>query len=123
MVSIPKVVGLISCGFVLCLGLSHAAQAENAASAADDMKAGQSERKGGQADQTDMTLEMQGVHIMQGDVLRVEGPNYVVKGLDGKEVSLHADNTTVKTGNIKAGDRIEAKFNEQNHALSILSAP
>ena len=34
MVSIPKVIGLMSCGFVLCLGLS------NTASAADDMKAG-----------------------------------------------------------------------------------
>ena len=66
---------------------------------------------------------MQGVHIMQGDVLRVQGTNYVVKGLDGKEVSLHADNTTVKTGNFKAGDRIEAKVNEQNHALSIQAVP
>lgn len=44
MVSIPKVVGLMSCSFVLCLGLSHAAPA----SAADDMNAGQTDRKGGQ---------------------------------------------------------------------------
>ena len=116
MVSIPKVVGVLSCGFLLCLGLSHAAQAEDAASPADDMKAGQ-------VDQQKSVDQMKGVHILQGDVLRVEGPNYVVKGLDGKEVSLHADNTTVKTGNIKAGDRIEAKVNEQNHALSLLPAP
>jgi hypothetical protein len=66
---------------------------------------------------------MQGVHIIQGDVLRVEDTNYVVKRLDGREVSLHTDNTTVKTGNIDAGDRIEAKVNEQNHALSMLQAP
>ena len=38
MVSILKVVGLMSCGFLLCLGLS------NAASAADEMKAGQSDK-------------------------------------------------------------------------------
>ena len=45
MVAIPKVVGVMSCGFLLCLGLSG-----NAASAADEMKAGQSsERIGGQA--------------------------------------------------------------------------
>ncbi len=116
MAAIPKVVGVFSCGFLLCLGLSTAAQAE-------DMKAGQSERKGEQADQKEMTVQKQGVHVIQGDVLRVEDPNYVVKGLDGKEVSLHADNTTVKTGNVKAGDRIEAKVNGQNHALSILPAP
>ena len=28
MVPIPKVVGVMSCGFLLCLGLSNAAQAE-----------------------------------------------------------------------------------------------
>lgn len=49
MVSIPKIVGVLSCGFLLCLGLSIVAQAE-------DMKAGQSERKGAQADQKDMTV-------------------------------------------------------------------
>ena len=27
MLSIPKIVGLMSCAFVLCLGLSHASQA------------------------------------------------------------------------------------------------
>jgi hypothetical protein len=32
MVSIPKVVGVMSCGFLLCLGLSTAGQADNAAS-------------------------------------------------------------------------------------------
>ena len=47
MVSIPTVIGILSCGFLLCLGLSTATQAE-------DMKAGQSERNGGQAAQQDM---------------------------------------------------------------------
>ena len=44
-VSIPKVVGVMSCGFLLCLGLSNAAQADNAASAQDEMKAGQSDHR------------------------------------------------------------------------------
>ena len=45
MVAIPKIVGVMSCGFLLCLGLSG-----NVASAADAMKAGQAgERIGGQA--------------------------------------------------------------------------
>jgi hypothetical protein len=33
-VSIPKVVGVMSCGFLLCLGLSTVGQADNAASEA-----------------------------------------------------------------------------------------
>jgi hypothetical protein len=45
MVAIFKIVGVTSCGFLLCLGLSG-----NVASAADAMKAGQAgERIGGQA--------------------------------------------------------------------------
>ena len=44
MIAIPKIVGVMSCGFLLCFGLSG-----NAVSAADEMKAGQAgERIGGQ---------------------------------------------------------------------------
>jgi hypothetical protein len=41
---------------------------------------------------------------------------------DGKEVRLHTDKTTQMMGEIKKGDRIEAKVNKKNHALSIRSA-
>lgn len=108
MASIPKVVGLMSCGFLLCLGLSNAAQA------ADEMKGGQADQmKGGDSERG---------KTIKGEVLRVEGDNYFVKGPDGKEVRLHTDQTTQKTGTIHQGDGIEAKVNDQNHALSIRSA-
>ncbi|MEP6935948.1 MAG: hypothetical protein ABI988_18740 [Nitrospirota bacterium] len=73
MVSIPKVVGVLSCGFLLCLGLCTAIQAE-------EMKVGQSEGISGQADQKEMTIQKQEVHIIQGDVVRVECGTYFVKG-------------------------------------------
>ena len=129
MVSIPKVVGVLSCGFLLCLGLSHAAQAGDAASTTDEMKADQSDRRqGGQeAGEKQMSDEMKGGQskdgkMIKGEVLRVEGDNYFVKGQDGKEVRLHTDQTTQKIGSFKQGDRIEAKVNDENHALSIRSA-
>jgi len=109
MVAIPKVVGVLSCAFLLCLGLSHVA------AAGDDMKAGQ-------ADQKDMTLKKPG-HIIQGDVVRVDYGNYVVKQKDGKEVSLETDNTTQMMGQIRKGDRIVATVNVQKHALSIRTGP
>ena len=59
--------------------------------------------------------------MITGELLRVEGENYFVKGQDGKEVRLHTDNTTQKVGNIRQGDRIEVDVNDQNHALSIRS--
>lgn len=60
---------------------------------------------------------------VKGEVLRIEGDQYYVAGEDGKEVGLHIDGTTQKTGDIQTGDRIEAQANERSHALSIGPAP
>jgi len=126
MVSIPKVVGVLSCGFLLCLGLSHAAQADNVASAADETNADQSDhRQGGQkAGEQQLKDPMKGTqskggNTVRGEMLRVEGDDYLVKAQDGKEVRLHTDKTTQIMRNIQQGDQIEAKINNQNHTLSI----
>ncbi|RPH78205.1 MAG: hypothetical protein EHM80_10815 [Nitrospiraceae bacterium] len=128
MVSLPKVISVMSCGVLLCLGLSNAAQADNAASVQDEMKADQSDRRqGGQeVSEKQMSDEVKGGQsksgqTIKGEVLRVEGDTYFVKGQDGKEVRLRTDNTTQKSGMISRGDRIEANVNEQNLALSIRS--
>jgi len=117
MVSLPKLVGILSSSFLLCLGVV------DAAAAADDMKMGQSGGKDGETHRKATSLDMQEVHIIQGDVMRIEGETYFVKGLDGKEMSLRTDRTTMKPTKIKAGDRIEAKIDENNFALSLLPAP
>ena len=90
---------------------------------AQDTKAGQPERNSGYVEQKNMTMQTQGVSIIQGDVARVEGNTYFVKGQDGKEISLYADNTTMKISTIKPGDRVEVKIDQNNHALSMLPAP
>jgi hypothetical protein len=100
MVSIPKVVGVLSCGFLLCLGLSNAAQAQNEALAADELKADQTDRRqGGQEAGEKQVKDMEGGQpkggkTITGDVLRVEGNNCFVKGQNGKEVRLRIDETT-----------------------------
>lgn len=58
---------------------------------------------------------------IKGTVLRVEGENIFIKGTDGKEVRVHVDKTTQMGENIERGEPIEAKVNDQHHALSILS--
>ena len=55
--------------------------------------------------------------IIQGEVLRVEGNDCVIKGQDGKEVRLQIDLIILKAANIEPGDRIEANVNRQNHVL------
>ena len=125
---IPKAVGFLLCGSLLCLGLSNAAQADNAASAADKLKADQSDRRqGGQEAGETLMNDMErgqsiGDKTIKGEVLDIKGDNIVVKREDGNEVRLHTDETTQKARNIVPGQDIEAKVNEQNHALSILSA-
>ena len=129
MVAIPKVVGVLSCGLLLCFGLSAAAQAEDTASPADKLKAAQSDRRqGGQEAGEQQMNDVQGGQstggkTIKGEVLRVEGNDYFVKDQDGKEVRLQTDETTQKASNIniEPGDRIEAKVTDQHHALSIFS--
>src|SRR6267143_6125005 len=128
MVSIPKAVGVLSCGFLLCLGLSNAAQADNAASAANKLKADQSDRRqggqeAGEKQMNDMEGgESEGSKTIKGEVLSVECDNLFVKAQDGKVVRLQTDPTTQKARNIEPGERIEAKVNDQDHALAVLSA-
>jgi len=117
MASIPIVVAVMSCGLLLCIG--------HAASAADAMRAGQSVPRiaGLPAHLVKSDEEKtKGVQTIRGEVLRVEHENYFVKQYDGKEVRLQIDEMTQMTGNIGQGERIEAKVNDQNHALSIREA-
>jgi hyperosmotically inducible protein len=89
----------------------------------NEVKDGKLERTSGSTDPKERTMPAQGVSIIQGDVVGVDGAHYFVKGRDGQEVSLHVDTTTMKTQQIKPGDRVEAKFDQNNHALSLLPAP
>jgi hypothetical protein len=97
MVSIPKVVGVLSCGVLLCLGLSQAAHAANEEGSSRPEQA----------------------NVIKGELVRVEYGEYFVKGQDGKEVRLTTDKKTQMMGQLKKGDRIEAKVTDQNHALVI----
>jgi len=111
MVAIPKAVGVQSCGFMLCLGLS------NVASSADQLNTGRSYKKMFTVSDKD---RFEAGKELKGEVVRVEGAKYFVKGQDGKEVRLHTDSTTqMMTGIIGKGDRIEAKVHDQSQALSI----
>ena len=116
MVSIPKIIGVVSCSAVLCLSLSNAAQARMSPGPCADRISGQPNLL--KCDKETMRV----IETIKGEVLRVEGDNYVVKRFNGKEVRLHIDQTTKISGHIGRGDRIEAKVrevNDQEHVLSI----
>jgi hypothetical protein len=131
MVSIHKIVGVLSCGFLLCLGLSSVAQAEHAPAPSDLMKTdSESDRQGYQSDDDKQKTvndekgsdRAKDAKTITGELFRVKDGNYFIKVKDGKKVRVHTDLTTEMIGEIKKGDRIEVKVNNQHHALSIRKA-
>ena len=124
MVSIPKIVGVVSCGCLLGLSLSTVTQAAEIPPAAERMKpAPSADRKGSPPDLEKPDEDtLQGINTLKDEVLRIKGEHFYVRRSDGKEVHLHTKPTTQMTGEFKQGDRIEAKVNDQNDALSIRSA-
>jgi hypothetical protein len=123
MAPISRIANILSCGVMLCLSLSQAAQAESANSASDKKLEVDQPDPGQGVGEKLMGEEMKAANTVKGEVLRVEGANYFVKKKDGKEVRLHTDSTTLMmTGIIGKGDRIEAKVNAEGHALSMSKA-
>ena len=126
MVSIPKIIGVMSYSVALCLGLSNvtgAAEELGLSTGVEDM-----------ASCTDKNVERevgvqkcreilaQGIHTIKGEVLRVDGDSYLIQGFDGKEVRYRVDSgTEMSGGSIRQGDTIEAKVREVNHERRMLS--
>src|SRR5437588_10393727 len=95
MASIPKIVAVISCGVMLCFGLTNAAQAEHKPAPSDVMKTdAQDDRQGFQSDDDKQKNEKQGSsHVkdaktIKGELIRVEDGKYCVKVKDGKGVGV-----------------------------------
>ena len=99
MYSITKVVSVLSCGVLLCLGLSQAAHA-------------------GQADEEGASRLAQ-AKVIKGDLVRVDYGDYIIKEKDGQEVRVHMTNKTQVMGQVRKGDRIEVKVDAKNNALLI----
>ena len=106
-----RTVYVLSCALLLGDGLSHGVLANDPYSGAEQTSADPCEGR---------VAALKAKQVIHGELLRVEGNTYVVRGQDGKEVSLQTDQTTEKI-DITQGDQILAYMNEQNHALLIRS--
>ena len=61
--------------------------------------------------------------MIKGDLVRIDYGDYLIKEKDGQEVRLHISNKTQIMGQLKKGDRVEAKVDGKNNALTIRSLP
>src|SRR3954470_4261052 len=113
MIRFQKIVGILSGGFALCLTLSSTTHA--AADPCLDKKASPSSlaRCGEE--------KRQGIETIKGEVLHIEGDNYMVQKFYGKAVWLVSDAASQVTGRILLGDSIEAKVREVNNQKRVLS--
>ena len=114
MVSISKVVGVLSCSFLLCLGLS------NVASSADKLNTGQS---GGMIFAVDDKERFVPGKEVKGEIVKIDGENYVVREASGTEVRMHVDASTEKRSNLipKVGEHVLAKVDAKGHAVSFFT--
>lgn len=114
MVCTHKVVGVLSCSFFLCLGLS------TVASAADQFNSGHSDGKIWTVDDKDRFVSGKEV---KGEIVKIDGENYVVREASGAEVRMHVNAGTEKRANLipKVGEHVLAKVDAKGHALSFLT--
>lgn len=114
MVSIHKVVGVLSCSFLLCLGLS------TVASSADQINTGYS---GGQIWTVDDKDRFVAGKEVKGEIVKIDGENYVVREASGVEVRMHVNASTEKRSNMipKVGEHVLAKVDAKGHAVSFLT--
>lgn len=60
-------------------------------------------------------------YTVEGEVVRIDGEYYFVEDPNGNEVRLVVNQATLRMSPIKEGERVEARVNNDDHALSIRS--
>jgi hypothetical protein len=113
--TITKVVGVVSCGVLLCLGLS------TVASSAERFNTGQSAGKIFIVDDKDRFVPGKEV---KGEIVKIDGENYVVRQASGAEVRMHVDSNTEKLKSSlmpKVGEHVLAKVDASGHAVSFFT--
>lgn len=115
MESIPKVIGVLSYSFLLCLGLS------TVASSADQFNTGYS---GGTVWMVDDDKDrfVAGKEV-KGEIVKIDGEHYVVREASGAEVRMHVDANTQKRSTMtpKVGEHVLANVDGKGHAVSFLT--
>ena len=121
-----KLIGIMAIGCILSLtGLASAADAPDKGTPGST-EMGTSGAAGGAAAAAEKAAanakEGAGARTIKGEVLKIDGENYLVKDATGKEVKLHVSSETKKDGDVKVGDKIEAQADASGHATSIKTA-
>jgi hypothetical protein len=60
---------------------------------------------------------------VKGEILRIDGENFVVRESSGAEVRMHVDSSTEKRSSLipKVGEHVLAKVDAKGHAISFFT--
>jgi len=63
-----------------------------------------------------------GAGVLQGQLLKVDGDDYIFKDKAGKEVRVRVDKATVLDSRIKVGDMVDVQMAANGRAATLLKA-
>ena len=61
----------------------------------------------------------EGSPIVQGTLMKIDGPFYIIKDNTGKEQRVHVDTRTLITGTIQIGAKVKAEVTKEGHASAL----
>ncbi len=61
----------------------------------------------------------EGSPVVQGTLMKIDGPFYVIKDNTGKEQRVHVDKSTLIIGKIQLGAKVKAEVTNDGHASAL----
>ena len=59
--------------------------------------------------------------VVQGTLMEIDGPFYVIMDSSGKEQRVHVDKSTLIIGNVQPGAQVKAEVTKDGHASAVAS--
>ncbi len=57
--------------------------------------------------------------FVQGTLIKIDGPFYVIKDISGKEQRVHVDKNTTIIGKVQPGSKVIAEVTKDGHASAL----
>ena len=63
----------------------------------------------------------EGNPVIQGTLMEIDGPFYVIMDSSGKEQRVHVDKSTIIIGKVQPGAKVKAQVTKDGHASAVTS--
>ena len=63
----------------------------------------------------------EGNPVIQGTLMEIDGPFYVIMDSSGKEQRVHVDKSTMIIGKVQPGAKVKAQVTKDGHASAVTS--